>query len=1614
MDRPLLSEGPTVEVIEAIGRLSAEPRADIAAEFTRRLLSRASDEWLQSEPADRVALAALALLDLVDRTAPGTVGVDVVAAEKSMHRAVLLTVMPDCPFIVETLREGLQAAELPIIALLHPVIGVERNDDGSVARFLDRGEDGEWISATLILIDTQLDSETETRLRDEALSRLNQVQRATGDFASMSTAVQKLIADLEEEKSWLDWRAGEVQEVQELLSWLGDGNFVLLGYREYEIAGASSGERAVHVLSGSGLGILRDDERSAFSTARPLSKLPGDLRARLVGGPMLIVSKTNSLSPVHRRARMDDISVKRIGRDGEVAGERRLLGLFTAKAFAQDASKIPILRRKLVEILEAEQVDKGSHDHGLVVRTFNSLPKEELFLTPVSDLVRMIDTVLESHGTDEVLLYAKPDSLRRGINLMVILPRRKFSGEVRRKIQSALVEAYDGQLLNYYLTMGEGEQARLHFYIAASPGNVERVDSAELRAEVRSAIRSWAERLTAELEIRYDRGRTAELVERYGHAFSSAYRAVTDVKEAADDIETLEALRQSGRRQVGLHDLDPAEPFTYRLKVFGQRTRYVLSDVLPVLENLGFRVVTADAYELRPEDVPDEITVHSFLVQVPPEWEIDREAAGMRVSDAFFAIQNGWAENLGINSLILSAGLTWRQVALVKAYGAYAFRIGAVSSRMGLRRPLVERPEAASMLFSMFTALFDPEFSGEREEAIRAIEADYLRLLEQVRSIEDDRTLRRLLALVKATVRTNYFQAEFARNLDAAIALKLDCARIEFMPKPRPKHEVWVSSARTEGAHLRMGDVARGGLRWSDRQEDFRLEVLGLVKTQQVKNAVIVPAGSKGAFVVTRPPVEPEARREAGVASYTDFVGALLSVTDNVVEGEIVHPPDTVIRDGEDPYLVVAADKGTATLSDTANGIAEQFGFWLGDAFASGGSKGYDHKAMGITARGAWECVKRHFREMGTDTQTDEFTVAGIGDMSGDVFGNGMLLSDTIRLVAAFDHRHIFLDPDPDAATSVKERRRLFDLPRSSWDDYDRSLISPGGGVWERGTKSIPLSPQVRSVLDVEEEEMNGDALIRAILRAPVDLLWNGGIGTYVKSSRETNADVGDPGNDFVRIDGSELRARVIGEGGNLGLTQPARIEFALAGGRCNTDALDNSAGVDTSDHEVNCKILLAAAIESSAVDAADRDRLLQEATDDVASRVLRNSYWQSLAVSLDEHRVRARPQTFTDSLAGLERSGFLDRGLEFLPGTEEIIERVEQGLPPLVRPELSVLLAYAKLHLKSALMASDVGAGKDLLPLLRQYFPSGIIDAAGEKSLIEHRLANNIAVTLLTNLFVDLHGGSGMLQLLRDTHREPAEIAKAWYVAWQVSGAGEVLAEILAPDSPVPAGVQATWLLRASAAIEMATRWLLANADLERDFTGLAEWYREPVSVLTDSLIEMLSEAKRAEVETRIAVFTTDGMTADLARRFVALEYLDGLLPVAQLALEAGLKASLVGRIYFGLAGEVDFPWLQDRIADLPGADRWQHRAARELALELEAARRRIARRLLEGMGPDEDPAAALAGFRGSCVDGLGRIERILEELREEGRPPDLSGLVVAVHAIQQQCDEWSAGGGS
>jgi glutamate dehydrogenase len=1609
MERARTHDDRASEVLGALKSQLPGHSPDVLREFSLRLLSRVPAERLQEAEPGLVGEQAARLFRLIEDTPPDEIGVELHRLTSRPHRAVLLTAMPDCAFIVETLQEMLASEGYAILALLHPILLISRDAEGRVTAIGDRVGFDSRTSATMILFEG-LESEDEADLEADVGRRLSHVRLATTDFRRMVEDASRIRADLETLKADLVRKVPELEEIQEFLEWLRDGNFVFLGYREYDILPGDGGERQVQLRRGSSRGILSDEASSKVYRPVPVSDLPSELTARVLGGPILMVSKTNALSPVHRRARMDDISVKRLDSSGTVLGERRFLGLFTAKAFNQDASATPILRRKLAEILEAEQVEAGTHDHGLIVRLFNSLPKEDLFVAPVAELLPVVDAVIETHASGEVLVVGRPDALARGVTLMVVMPRHRFSSESRRRVQDLIVEAYDGQILNYHLALGEGEQARLHFHVSAEPEAIASVDLVELQGRVGEAIRSWREKTRAALEEVVEPDRAMELIGRYGAAFSPQYVATTEVRTAVRDIEVLEQVRSGGMSRVTLREVDPPVENRYWLTAFDRGQSHDLSDVMPVLENFGFRVVRAEPHEVSVEEGAAPLTIHGFLVDVPAEWQVDRESAEPRVEEALRAVQAGWAEDLHINRLILSAGLSWRQVALLKAYGAYAFRIGAVSSRLGLRRPVVAYPRAARLLWEVFSAEFDPTLEGDREMAGIATRDAFHEVLESVEGIDDDRTLRRLLNLIDSTVRTNYFQPRLRENPEAPISLKFECTRIESMPDPRPRHEIWVSGVRTEGAHLRMGDVARGGLRWSDRLEDFRAEVLGLVKTQQVKNAVIVPEGAKGAFVVSRPPADRSLMREAGVTSYRDFVSGLLDITDNVVSGAVVHPLDTVIRDGEDPYLVVAADKGTATLSDTANELAAAYGFWMGDAFASGGSKGYDHKEMGITARGAWECVKRHFREMGKNIQDEEFTAVGIGDMSGDVFGNGMLLSRKTRLLAAFDHRNIFIDPDPDAEESWRERKRLFDQPGSAWTDYSPDLISDGGGVWGRGDKRIDLSDRAREVLGIEEATLNGEALVKAILAAPVELWWNGGIGTYVRASAETDAAVSDPGNDLVRITAADLRAKVLGEGGNLGLTQLGRIEYAMRGGRLNTDALDNSAGVDTSDHEVNLKILLGYPVANGEISEEERDALLASAEGDVGGAVLRNSYTQSLAVSLDQHRVRLNPASFGDALHSLEKAGLLDRSLENLPTGEEMADRLEAGGPTLTRPELAVMLAYAKMHLKRRLMDSDVLDDPAMLDLVRDYFPPAVLERAGESALREHRLRGNIAATELTNRMVDAMGGAGLIQLIGETHRTAAEVAKAWWVAYRIAGAEELLRGLEALDHQVTSGVQAQWLLATSESLARSTRWILANADLERSIDELISWYGEPVQEIEASLGDFLPEPKRSQVGERLALRMADGMGRVIAWNLVCLEFLDGMLPVASLSRESGIAAKAVGDVYFGLASDIDFPWLQDHLAELAGADLWEQRAARRLMIQLEASRRTIVRGLIEDGGSGDEAAPAMASFRETCAAGLTRIGELVDELKSAD-DPGLAALMVAVQAISEQCQVWQGG---
>jgi len=1590
-------------VLEALEEEELGDRLSVAREFGRQLLARASAELLERRDAREIAADVAGLFRFVEGTPPGQITVRVRPVAERAHRATIETVMPDCPFVVNTLRELVHELDFRIVHLLHPVLVISRDEEGKLTAVEDRSAEGPRTSVVHLVVEDHVDAEVVASMEDEIRHRLEQVRVVTRDFKPMVERSREVVEGLEEKKDQVPWRAGELEEVQELLRWLADGAFVFLGYREYDVhLDEEMGERFVQVAEGTGLGILREESRSQFAEPVSIEELAPQLRARVVGGPLLIVSKTNSLSPVHRRARMDYIGVKKVGSEGEIRGERRFLGLFTARAYAQDASTIPILRRKLQEILQAEGVARGSHDYNRILQIFNSLPKEELFLASVSELLNLIGAVMETEGADEVRVIPRSDALQRGVHVLVMIPQDRFSEEVRRKIVAHLLESYRGEVLNYHLTMAEGDQARLHFYLSSELEEPDEVDVAGLEARVRRAVRNWEERLSDELEKAHEIEEAHQLADRHRQDFTEEYKAATDATTAVEDIDRLESLAVSGLQQITFTEVSDERPEASLLKVFAPRGMYVLSDLMPTLENLGLRVLAADKYDIRGRDGRQARSIHRFEVETPSHWGIDREEAAPRMVETLRAIEAGQTEDDELNSLVLSTGLGWRPVALLRSYAGYAFRISAVTSRAGVRRPLAEHPGAARLLYRIFEAGHDPEREEGREARLHRLREQFDEVLDEVRSIEHDRTYRRLLNLVESTVRTNFFRPAADDRYPGMIALKFDCERIEVMPAPRPRFEIYVNSGHCEGAHLRMGRVARGGIRWSDRSEDFRVEVLGLVKTQQVKNSVIVPVGAKGAYIAKNLPTGAEDLREIGDRRYEEFISGLLDVTDNVVDGELVHPERMVVRDDPDPYLVVAADKGTAHLSDVANRLAGEYDFWLGDAFASGGSHGYDHKELGITARGAWECVKRHFRELGVDVQRHAFTVVGIGDMSGDVFGNGMLLSRQIRLVAAFDHRHVFLDPDPDPARSWEERRRLFGLEGSTWRDYDEELISEGGGVHDRDAKEIELSREVRDLLDLEEEVTNGEELIRAILRADVDLLWNGGIGTYVKASDETHGEVGDPGNDDVRVDADELRASVVGEGGNLGLTQRARIEYALRGGRINTDALDNSGGVDMSDHEVNLKVLLDAAVAAGRIGEEERNELLAEVTEEVTERVLRNNYMQSLAVSLDENRVREIPAEFRDTLTRLEREGILDRTLAELPGTEQLDERHEASRY-LTRPELAILLAYAKTHLKEALLDSDLPEREALDRLLRAYFPGRVVETVGVEALRKHPLDRRIVATLLANRFVDRMGITAHVELVRETGRGTAAVLESWYAAHRIGRTERLHRRLREMDGEVPAGVQTQWFLRLSEVLERATRWLLSNDLPDRTISESIQRFREPVAELREALPDLLIEERRRELEGLRALHETDGLKAGVAEELASFEYLDALLPVADLARSARCEATRVGEVYFGLTAEIDFSWLQDQLGRVSGADLWEQRAAKTLSLQLDAARTRITEKILSGLEDADTVEVAMEEFRERHGEELERVRQVIGDVRAADRV-SLSALMVAVHAIAEQ----------
>lgn len=1578
--------------------------------FVPYFLGKATAELLEERAAEDLGRMCLDSLDFLDRSRPDRVDVEVVNPDQdgaawSAPVTIVRTNVSERPFIVDTIREYLSSRDHQIAHFVYPLMTVERDEDGHITDLQEPTERTRTESMVYAEVARVADPEVRELLRAETARRLGDVVKATDDFGLMIDKVGDVVSELGFRLRDVPGRRDEFREIQAFLRWLRDGGFVFLGYRSYTFRTLDpEGEEAVTIDPGSGLGVLQDEESSSFSNPVFLSQLTDEMRERALAGPVLIISKTNAESTVHRRARMDYIGVKKLRPDGSISGEHRFLGLFTSRAYSEPAQDIPILRQKLAGVIEQAGASEGSHDYKEIITIFNSLPKEELFLASAEEIAKDVRTILIRYNTTEVFVSVRRDALGRGVSIMVVLPRTRFSGTFRREFEGVLVKRYKAEILNYHLAMGAGDQARLHFYLGGPPERLAEIEWPDVKATVMSLTRSWADEVRDLLGEVRPTEEAVRMARHYVGAFAPGYKAATDAASAVRDIMELESMKAEGRMESVLFFDDTTHGGKFDLKVYIREHHIILSDFMPVLENCGLQVIAVSLFELREGSGEADSSIYSFDVQTSAGDRIDVDALGGVLSEAILAVRAGDATNDAFNRLVRRAGLAWREVEVLRAYSHYAFQIGAVPSRQVLRSALKNHPRLGLLFFRLFEARFDPgsgDSPEKREEKAAELKSEIGQELVGVSSLAFDRALRAYQTVIESTVRTNYYRTGGRTPTVRSggvpyLSFKFDSERLQLVAKSRLKYEVWVRSSRMEGIHLRGAPVARGGIRHSDRPDDFRTEVMGLVLTQMVKNAVIVPSGSKGGFVCRRLLPDREAMAREARQQYCTLMRGLLDITDNL-DGEDT-PPEGVIRyDGFDPYLVVAADKGTAPFSDTANAVAAEYGFWLDDAFASGGSHGYDHKEVGITAKGAWESVKRHFSEMGRDIQKKPFTVVGIGDMSGDVFGNGMLLSRQTRLVAAFDHRHVFIDPDPDPESSFRERERLFGLGRSSWDDYDRGKLSPGGMIVPRAVKSVELTEEAATVLGlgVGAATLDGESLIRAVLAAPVDLLWNGGIGTYVKANTESHADAGDASNDAVRIDVGDLRAKVVGEGGNLGFTQAARVKYALGGGRINTDALDNSGGVNLSDREVNLKILLNEALNAGLFTREERNRLLERLTDTVAALVVADNEYGCQAISLDEYRARRGMDHYWALMGDLTRIGLLDRDAEGLPSWDELTARKEAN-QSLTRPELSVLLSYAKLHLKAALLASDLPDDPSAEDYFFGYFPHEVVEAVPRELAVKHRLRREIVACQLTNDLVDLMGSAFIGRLVRETGRDAVEIARAWLVAARLTRHDSLLEKIRSREGSVSAGVIYRWTMGLARVLERTTRWVLANSDPGESTSALIEGSLDGLESLRERFHDIVAGQDREDFQNRVAGLMPQVGDEDFVRNLVALRFLDHLLEILRVARATGTDPVSAARMYYWVTEELRIPWLVGCIERTSGEGKWQQRWALGLVNDLGAIRRNLTEGALNGEGL----LAGALGFGGDDA-GLARFHAILQEVEAE-EPVSLAGLSVAIQEIR------------
>lgn len=1512
---------------------------------------------------------------------------------QSTHTAVEV-LHHDLPFLVDSVRTELNRRGYSIHTLQTTVLSVRRGSKGELLEILPKGTTGEGVlheSLMYLEIDRCANAAELNVLSKELEQVLGEVRVAVSDFEPMKAKVQEILTKLDNSAFAVD--ADEKNEIKSFLEWLVGNHFTFLGYEEFTVVDQADGGH-IEYDQNSFLGLTKMLRTGLTNEDRHIE----DYAVNYLREPTLLsFAKAAHPSRVHRPAYPDYVSIREIDADGKVIKEHRFMGLYTSSVYGESVRVIPFIRRKVEEIERRSGFQAKAHLGKELAQVLEVLPRDDLFQTPVDELFSTVMSIVQIQERNKIRVFLRKDPYGRFCYCLAYVPRDIYSTEVRQKIQQVLMERLKASDCEFWTFFSESVLARVQLILRVDPKNRIDIDPLQLENEVIQACRSWQDDYAALTVETFGEANGTNVLADFPKGFPAGYRERFAAHSAVVDMQHLLNLSEKKPLAMSFYQPLASGPRELHCKLYHADTPLALSDVLPILENLGLRVLGEFPYRLRHTN-GREFWIHDFAFTAAEGLDLDIQQLNDTLQDAFVHIVRGDAENDAFNRLVLTAGLPWRDVALLRAYARYlkqirlGFDLGYIASTLNNHTDIARE---LTRLFKTRFYLARKLGSDDLDDKQQRLEQAILTALDDVQVLNEDRILRRYLDLIKATLRTNFYQTDANGQNKSYFSFKFNPHLIPELPKPVPKFEIFVYSPRVEGVHLRFGNVARGGLRWSDREEDFRTEVLGLVKAQQVKNSVIVPVGAKGGFLPRRLPLGGSRDEIAaeGIACYRIFISGLLDITDNLKDGKLVPPANVVRHDDDDPYLVVAADKGTATFSDIANGIAIDYGFWLGDAFASGGSAGYDHKKMGITAKGAWVGVQRHFRERGINVQEDSITVVGVGDMAGDVFGNGLLMSDKLQLVAAFNHLHIFIDPNPNPATSFAERQRMFDLPRSAWSDYDTSIMSEGGGIFSRSAKSIAISPQMKERFDIQADKLTPTELLNALLKAPVDLLWNGGIGTYVKASTESHADVGDKANDALRVNGNELRCKVVGEGGNLGMTQLGRVEFGLNGGGSNTDFIDNAGGVDCSDHEVNIKILLNEVVQAGDMTDKQRNQLLASMTDEVGGLVLGNNYKQTQALSLAARRAYARIAEYKRLMSDLEGRGKLDRAIEFLPTEEQLAERVAEG-HGLTRPELSVLISYSKIDLKEQLLGSLVPDDDYLTRDMETAFPPTLVSKFSE-AMRRHRLKREIVSTQIANDLVNHMGITFVQRLKESTGMTPANVAGAYVIVRDIFHLPHWFRQIEALDYQVSADVQLELMDELMRLGRRATRWFLRARRNEQNAARDVAHFGPHLKELGLKLDELLSGEIRENWQERYQAYVAAGVPELLARMVAGTTHLYTLLPIIEAADVTGQDPAEVAKAYFAVGSALDITWYISQISALPVENNWQALAREAFRDDVDWQQRAITIAVLQAGGGDSDVETRLALWMKQNDAMIERWRAMLVEIRAA------SGTDYAMYAV-------------